>query len=217
MAPSFKDAQAEPETVDHLTGLDASKNESSDRKSSARVIDLQKGNTFNADDADEACVVSDPIANMRHRQLIRQIVSINNAEIDTRLSEEAKPQHGDTSMDATQAPDGPFTEVSQSVAPAEQPLPAHHVEIPILPQLQIVRMVAVEVGEADSQVLIRLEERGGDVTMQLDAATASLAENLEASADALYEALRREDVQVSRIQFSKKSPIVRVQRTKEAN
>src|SRR5438093_4522844 len=110
-----------------------------------------------------------------------------------------------------------FADVTHSLEQVEQVRPAHYVEIPQLPHVPVVRTVAMEVGNADSQVMIRVQERGGDVSLQINAANEPLHQDLQSSVGSLIQALKHEQVQVSNIEVSRKTPIDKVRRMKEAN
>ena len=111
----------------------------------------------------------------------------------------------------------PFLDTTGETAHIEQARTAHQVEIPNVPRLQVVRTVAMEVGDADSQVTIRIQERGGDLTLQLNAGSEPLHQDLQSSLGSLVHALRQEQVQVSNVEVSRKSPIDKVRRMKEAH
>ena len=89
-------------------------------------------------------------------------------------------------------------------------------EIPDQPHLQVVRTVAMEVGDPGSEVVIRIQERDGGVSLQLNAGSELLRRNLQSSATLLVHALRRQEVQVSSVEVSRKS-LDKVRRMKEAH
>lgn len=168
----------------------------------------------------QAMVTTDPIANTRQEQLPPRVIAIQKVTIETRLPErEAKPEVGTPSTDTTSTAPIHFNDVARSIgaaASAEQVLPAHHVEIPNVPHVQVVRTVAMEVGDADSKVVIHIQERGGDVSLQLNAVSEPLRQELQSSVGSLVRALRREEVQVSSVEVSRKPSIDKVRRMKEA-
>jgi hypothetical protein len=89
---------------------------------------------------------------------------------------------------------------AQRLVPAEQ---VHSVTIPDLPPRTLsVHRVSMEVGEGDSQIRIVIHQRNGDVSVRLDAATDGLRRDLEASAGSLLQALQREQLHVSDLDFS---------------
>jgi hypothetical protein len=90
------------------------------------------------------------------------------------------------------------------------------VEVPVMPHAQVVRTVSMEVGDPGSEVTIRLQERGGDVTMQLNTGNEPLRQDLESSMGSLVNSLKQAQVQVSNVEVSQKSPIDKVRRMKEA-
>ncbi len=138
----------------------------------------------------------------------------------------SKADTGDTDR---KVPEGPRTVSETAATPSipsvsartpegvERAVAAHHVDIPPRPQLQIVRTINMEVGESESQVTIRLQERAGGVVLQLGAATETLRDGLQASVANLEQRLRRAEVDISSIEVSRKSPIDKVRRLKEAH
>jgi hypothetical protein len=99
----------------------------------------------------------------------------------------------------------------------EQPHPPPYSEIPQVPKLQIVRTVSMEVGEADSQIIVRIEDRGGGMNVHLGAENDITHRALASSIDTLVHALKREKIELSNLEVTRKSPIEKVRRTKEAN
>ena len=110
-----------------------------------------------------------------------------------------------------------FADMTRPVEHVEQVQAAHTVEMPHLPHLQVVRTISMEVGEADSQVTVRILERAGDISLQINAGNEPLHQELQSSLGSLVNALKQEQVQVSNVEVSRKSPIEKVRRMKEAN
>lgn len=163
-------------------------------------------------------ITTDPIANTQQEQLPLGIVSLQKANVEARLPERSKPQLETGKTETTTAtPTIHFQDLTRPLEPIEQVRPAHYVEIPATPQLQVIRTVSMEVGEADSQVVIRIQERGGDVALQINAAAEPLHHELQTSVNSLVHALRREEVHISSIEVTRKQPIDRVRRAKEAH
>lgn len=162
-------------------------------------------------------ITTDPIANVQQEQLPQRIVSLQKAGIETRLPERGKPEAEIVKTEATPTSTIQFQDLSRSLEHIEQARPAHHVEMPVMPQLQTVRTVNMQIGEADSQVMIRIQERGGDIALQINAANEPLHNNLQTSVNTLVHALRREEVQISSIEVTRKQPIDKVRRAKEAH
>jgi hypothetical protein len=171
-----------------------------------------------ADAAKQAMVTTDPILNTQQQELPPRVMAIVKAALDTRLAERSKRDIAPAaSTEPTVAPAIRFDGVAQSeIEPVEQALAAHYVEIPDVPHVQVVRTVAMEVGDAGSQVVIRLQERGGDLSLQLDTSSESLRNDLNSSVESLVDSLKREEVQVSSVEVTRKSPIDKVRRMKEA-
>src|SRR5262249_1036529 len=114
----------------------------------------------------------------------------------------------------------PATQFTDFVRPVERldeaPL-AHTVEIPNIPHLPVVRIVAMQVGEPGSEVTIRIQHRGADLTLHLNADNDRLHENLQSSVGSLASTLKVENVPVSDIEVSRKSLADRVRRMKETH
>jgi len=167
--------------------------------------------------AKQAMITTDPLANLRQEQLPPRIIAVQKVNFDVRLPERSKSDPASQVNETTTAPTLQLNGVSQQLGPVEQVRAAHHVELPQLPQSQVVRSVAIEVGEADSQVMIRIQERGGDVSLQLNAGSEPLHQDLKSSLGSLVQSLRQEEVKVASAEVSRKSPIGKVGRSKEAH
>ena len=167
--------------------------------------------------AKQAMITTDPLANLRQEQLPPRIIAVQKVNFDVRLPERSKSDPASQVNQTTTAPALQFNDVSQQLGPVEQVRAAHHVELPQLPQSQVVRTVAIEVGEADSQVMIRIQERGGDVSLQLNAGSEPLHQDLKSSLGSLVQSLRQEEVKVASAEVSRKSSIGKVGKSKEAH
>jgi hypothetical protein len=110
-----------------------------------------------------------------------------------------------------------FVDPGRTAEPVEQVRPAQPVEIPDMPKLQTVRTVAMEVGDAGSQVVIRIEERGGGVNLHFGTGNETLHRSIASSVESLVRALRQEKIEISNVEVSRKSPIDKVRRMKEAH
>jgi hypothetical protein len=169
----------------------------------------------------QAIITTDPLANIQLQQLPPRITAIEKLAPEGRLADRARPDAEHQTTDgATAAPVmhfGDMTRPADNAAPVEHTLAAHTVEIPNLPHIQVVRTVSMEVGEADSQVMVRIQERAGDISLQINAGSEPLHEGLQSSVGSLVSALKQEQVQVSNVEVSRKSPIEKVRRMKEAN
>jgi hypothetical protein len=161
-------------------------------------------------------ITTDPMVNLRQDKLPPRIVLVQNGGIETRLPERSKSEAAVPANQNTTATESHFADVIRNADHVEEARPAHTVEIPDLPQLKVVRTVAMEVGDADSQVVIRIQERSGDVSMQLNAANEPMRHELESSVSALLNALKDQEVKVSNVEVFRKSPIDKVRRMKEA-
>jgi hypothetical protein len=162
-------------------------------------------------------ITTDAITNVQQQQLPIRVIAVQKMNADPKAVEQSKPESATSPSDTTATT--PTAQVSDLIRPVErvdQTPSAHHVEIPNIPRVPVVRTVSMEVGDAGSQVTIRIQERGGDITMQLHTGSDSLQQVLQSSVGSLAHALRQEEVQVSTIEVSRKSPIDRVRRMKEA-
>ena len=73
-------------------------------------------------------------------------------------------------------------------------------------------------GKAGSEVSVRIQQRSsGEVTLQLNASSEKLQQNLQSSVASLAQALKLENVSVSGIKVSRKSPADKVRRMKETH
>jgi hypothetical protein len=163
----------------------------------------------------EAMITSDPLMNIRQEQLPR-IIAVEKVNVEARLPERSKSDAEPAVNETTTVPTLHFSDVARHIEQVEHVRAAQPVEIPHLPQSHVVRSVAIEVGDADSQVMIRIQERGGDLSMHLNAAAEPLHRDLQHSVGSLVESLRQEEVKVASIEVSRKSPIEKVRRSKEA-
>ena len=163
-------------------------------------------------------ITTDPLMNLRQDTLPPRIVLVQNAGLETRLPERSKSGLALPAGETTSASAAHFSDVIRAFDQVEQAAPAHSVQIPDLPQLKVVRAVSMEVGDADSQVVIRIQERSGDVSLQLNAGSEPLRHELQSSVSSLLNALRQEAVKVSNVEvFRKAAPIDKVRRMKEAH
>jgi hypothetical protein len=171
-----------------------------------------------ADVQKEAIVTTDPIANIQLQQLPPRITAIEKLAPEAKLGDQAKPgTEKDYINTSTTTPTLHFADVTKGVEQVEQIRPAQPVEIPQPPHVPVVRTVAMEVGEADSQVTVRIQERSGAITLQINAANEPLHQDLQSSVGSLVHSLKQEQVQVSNVDVSRKSPIEKVRRMKEAH
>jgi len=106
---------------------------------------------------------------------------------------------------------------ARSATPVDQPAVAQPVELPQLPKLQLVRTVAVEVGDAESQVLVRIESRGSEMHLQFGAGSEALHQRIESSVGSLVDALKEQKINTSTVQISRRAPVDKVRRMKEAH
>ncbi len=168
--------------------------------------------------AKQALITSDAIANIRQTVLPSRVIPIPKVVVEFKSQDRVKNETRVAAPnDATAAGSMvQFADPQRGRDNIEEPRPAQFVEIPDIPKLQIVRTVAMEVGDADSQVLIRIEDRGGGISLHFGAGTETLHRSLESSVESLVHAMRRENIEISNVEVSRKSPIDKVRRMKEA-
>jgi hypothetical protein len=162
-------------------------------------------------------VTTDPVKNLTQQQLPPRIVPVLKVMPEAKAAGRSKPS-ATSEKDVIAAL--PATQISDLVRPverADQVLAAHTIEIPNVPHLPVVRIVAMQVGEADSEVTIRIQQRDGNLTLQLNAENDRLHQNLQSSVGSLAQALNLENVPVSGIEVSRKSLTDRVRRMKETH
>lgn len=174
----------------------------------------------------EPLVTTDPIANLQQQQIpdlphvqqrAHRALTIDKSGIETRTAERGKDSPMPAGTDANTPSDGVFADMTaQATVESESALPAHHVEIPVMPSLQVVRTLAMEVGDAGSEIIIRLEERSGDVHLKFDSASETMRQSLESSIDTLVDDFIQEAVPVSRIELGDKALITKISRMKGA-
>jgi hypothetical protein len=85
------------------------------------------------------------------------------------------------------------------LVPVEQVYSVNVPDIP--PPVKLAHKVFLEIGEGDSHVRILIQERNGGVAVRFDAATEVLRHGLECSAESLMQALHREQLQVTNLDF----------------
>ena len=181
-----------------------------------RPIQALQAPAIPADEAQkQAMITTNPIINLRQERLPPRIVLVQNAGIETRLADRSKQETGMPAIETRTASASHFSDVIRTFDHIEQARPAQAIEIPDIPQLKVVRAVSMEVGDADSQVMIRIQERSGDVSLQLNAGSEPLRQELQSSVESLMNALRHEEVKVTNVEVLRKPLIDRVRRMKE--
>jgi hypothetical protein len=166
----------------------------------------------------EAIVTTDPIASVQLQQLPPRIIAIEKVVPEPKFTDRTKAGTVRDSADSSvTVPTSYFGEAGKTVDQIEQARPANPVEIPQTPHVPVVRTVAMEVGDADSQVTVRIQERSGDISLQFNAANDPLHHDLQSSVGSLVHALKQEQVQVSNVEVTRKAPIDKVRRMKETN
>jgi hypothetical protein len=165
----------------------------------------------------QVAISTDPLVSIRQQQLPPRVTAIQKVVMEGKPSNrktEGAPDSGDQN---TPVPSLQSTDPERTTDPVEQPRPPQHVQIPDVPKLQVVRTVSMEVGDADSQVTIRIEDRDGGMRLHIGAGSDTMHRTLESSVDSLVQSLKQEKIELSNVQISRKSPIEKVRRMKEAH
>ena len=160
-------------------------------------------------------VTTDPVRNVAQQQLPPRIMPVLKVVPDANPADRSKPSATPGRDLVAGASARQLTDVVRPVERVDQAPAAHTIEIPNISNLPVVRIVAMQVGEADSEVTIHIQQRGTDLTLQLNAANCSLHQNLESAAGSLANALKLENVPVSGIEVSRTSLTDKVRRMKE--
>jgi hypothetical protein len=164
-----------------------------------------------------AIVTTDPVRNLTQQQLPPRIVPVPKVTPEAKAADRSKlsatPEKDVIApFSATQ-----FTDLVRPVDQVDQAPAAHTIEIPNIPPLPVVRSIAMQVGEAGSEVTVRIQQRDGNLTLQLNSDNDRLHQNLQSSVGSLAQALKLENVPVSAIEVSRKSLTDRVRRMKETH
>jgi hypothetical protein len=165
----------------------------------------------------QVAVTTDPLASIRQLQLPPRVTAIQKVAMEGKPSNRKNEGAGDSGDQSTPVPSLQSTNPEKTTDAVEQPRPSQHVQIPDVPKLQVVRAVSMEVGDADSQVTIRIEDRDGGMRLQIGAGSDAMHRTLESSVDSLVQSLKQEKIELSNVQISRKSPIEKVRRMKEAH
>jgi hypothetical protein len=164
-----------------------------------------------------AIVTTDPVKNLTQQQLPPRIVPVLKVMPEAKAAGRSKPGATSEKDVIAALPATQITDLVRPVERADQVPAAHTIEIPNIPHLPVVRIVAMQVGEADSEVTIRIQQRDGNLTLQLNTENDRLHQNLQSSVGSLAQALNLENVPVSGIEVSRKSLTDRVRRMKETH
>jgi len=169
--------------------------------------------------ARQPLITTDPLANTRQLQLPPLTMIVQKVSLDSKAADHTKTDSSGREKSGVSVPAQILqpSDSSRSLDSIEQPRPMHLIEIPDLPKLKVVRTVSMEVGEADSQVSIRIEDRGSSMRLHLDTGNETLHQALDSSVGSLMQALKRVEVPLSTVEVSRKSPIEKVRRAKETS
>jgi len=163
-------------------------------------------------------ITSDPIAARHVLQAQPRLTPVQRIPTEAKPAEHrGEPETTDTKETTVSMPTPQESPTLRSEVAADQPRAAQHVEMPQLPKLQVIRTIAVEVGDADSQVLVRIESRGHGMNLEFGAGSETLRERLESSVGSLVDALKDQKINTTNVQVSRRAPIEKVRRMKEAH
>jgi hypothetical protein len=162
-------------------------------------------------------ITTDPIANIQQPQLPLRVMAIQKVLTDAKPAERKNSPALETADTSSAAPSIHVPEQPRAIDAVEQPRPSQLIEVPNIPKLQVVRTVAMEVGDPQSQVIVRIEDRGHGLTVHFGTGNEALHRCIESSMGSLVHALKRENIEVSNVEVSRKSPIEKVRRMKEAH
>jgi hypothetical protein len=165
-------------------------------------------------------IATDAIVNLKETPLTPRAIPLAGVLAGIKTADRAKngiPSAG-TNDSAAAASASQFADPGRMAADTvEQVRPAQPVEIPDMPKLQTVRTVAMEVGEGGSQVVVRIEDRGGGVNLHFGTGDETLHRSIATSVESLVHALKEEKIEISNVEIFRKSPIDKVRRMKEAH
>jgi hypothetical protein len=156
----------------------------------------------NAARIDAPMVTTDPVRNVAQQQLPPRIMPVMKVVPEANPADRSKPSATAGKDVVAGAPPSQFTEVVRPIERVDQAPAAHTIEIPNISNLPVVRIVPMQVGDADYEVTIRVQQRGTDLTLHLNAANCRLHQNLQSAVGSLANALKLEDVPVSGIEVS---------------
>ena len=91
---------------------------------------------------------------------------------------------------------------SSQLGSTEQAPVAHTPDLPPETLMQTAHRVSIDIGENESKVTVTLHERGGDVSVKIHSANQPLSTQLQSSVGSLVEALHREHVSLTNMDFS---------------
>jgi hypothetical protein len=163
-------------------------------------------------------ITSEPIAPRHILQAQTRLTPVQRIPTEAKQAERGgESETSDVKEANVSMPTPQESTTLRSEATADQPRAPQHVEMPQLPKLQVVRTVAVEVGDADTQVLVRIESRGHGMNLEFGAGSDTLHERLESSVGSLVDALKEQKINTTNVQVSRRAPIEKVRRMKEAH
>jgi hypothetical protein len=164
-----------------------------------------------------AFITTDPVKNLTQQQVPARIVPILKVVPEAKAADRNKSSAATGYDLIALAPTGHPIDLVRQLEHVDPPPAAHTIEIPNIPHLPVVRIVSMQVGESDSEVTVRIQQREGNVTLQLNSDNDRLHQALQYSVGSLAQALKLQNVPVTGIEVSRKSLPHRVRRMKETH
>ena len=162
----------------------------------------------------ESVAVAKPMIEVRAPLVEIPTVAVESASMPGKFSQkDSGANHDEQSADATpqdtvQVPvfaDTPARFDSNFVAP-EPARPVAHVPEPLpQPQVLVAHRVSIDIGDADNRVTVTLHERAGEVSVKFHTASETMKSELQSSVGSLVEALHREHVPLTNMDFTSNS------------
>jgi hypothetical protein len=164
-------------------------------------------------------ITTDAITNVQQPQLPLRVMAIQKVLAETKPAERknTSPADDDPPQVVSNNSTPQLLDAPRILEKIEQPQPAQLIEVPDIPKLQVVRTVTMEVGDSQSQVIVRIEDRGSGMNLHFGTGGEMVHRTIESSVDSLVSALKQEKIDVSNVEVSRKSPIDKVRRMKEAH
>jgi len=164
-----------------------------------------------------AVVTADPIARIRESYSPLRVLPVRKVVVEEKSAEQKNESRADSNhVPQAAVPSFQPSDQSRGFETIDQPRPAQLIEVPHVPKLQVVRTVSMQVGEAGSEVIVRIEDRGGTINLQFGTGSDTMHRSLQSSIGALVQALRLQRIDVSNVEVSRKAPMHKVRRMKEA-
>ena len=164
-----------------------------------------------------AVVTADPIARIRESYSPLRVLPVRKVVVEEKSAEQKNESRADSNhIPLPAVPAFQPSDPARGFETIDQPRPAQLIEVPNVPKLQVIRTVSMQVGEAGSEVIVRIEDRGGTMNLQFGTGSDTMHRSLQSSIGALVQALRQQRIDVSNVEVSRKASMHKVRRMKEA-